>query len=40
MAAALLSWHVIARPWEAAAFAPELLTREVGGRLTDPVPPV
>lgn len=40
MSAALLSWHVIARPWEAVAFAPELLTREVGGRLTDPVPPV
>ena len=40
MAAALLSWHVIARPWEAVAFAPELLTREVSGRLTDPVPPI
>ena len=41
MSAALLSWHVIARPWEAVAFAPELLTREVpAGRLTDPVPPV
>jgi len=40
MAAALLAWHVIARPWEAVAFAPDLLTREAAGRLTDPVPPV
>lgn len=40
MAAALLSWHVIARPWEAVAFAPELLTADVGTRLVDPVPPV
>jgi hypothetical protein len=39
-AAALLSWHVIARPWEAVAFAPELMTQELAGRLTDPVPPV
>ena len=39
MAAALLSWHVIARPWEAVAFAPDLLTREVAGTIPEPVPP-
>ena len=26
ISAGLLAWHVVARPWEAAAFAPELLT--------------
>lgn len=36
MAAALLSWHVVARPWEAIAFAPDLLTAEVGGARPDP----
>ncbi len=39
MVAALLSWHVIARPWEAVAFAPDLWTPEVRGQLTDPLPP-
>lgn len=40
MAAALLSWHVIARPWEAVAFAPDVLTAEVATTRPDPVPPI
>ena len=36
----LLAWHVVARPWEAVAFAPELLTREAEpGGLAEPAPP-
>ena len=38
MAAALLSWHVVARPWEAVAFAPDLLT-EVARPIPEPIPP-
>ena len=40
MAAALLSWHVIARPWEAVAFAPDLVTTEVRSARPDLAPPV
>lgn len=39
-AAALLSWHVIARPWEAVAFAPDLITPEVTNTRPDLAPPV
>ena len=39
-AVGLLAWHVVARPWEAVAFAPELLTREFESRpAVDPIPP-
>jgi hypothetical protein len=40
MAAALLSWHVVARPWEAVAFAPDVIMPEVRSARPDPVPPV
>ena len=33
ISAGLLAWHVVARPWEAVAFAPELLTAD-GRRAT------
>lgn len=36
MAAVLLAWHVVARPWEAVAFAPELITPEVGPGRPEP----